>query len=115
MANDMLNVGLVTPLLGGYRSRLAACGTNVRKPTGSQYVMYCCPFCGGRFPIDRSMWVPFVPDDERVRMNSRIAGLNSVAAIMAVLGPPDYDQHVSPSNDRNIEYYNHSEWFNVGC
>ena len=84
-------------------------------PSGSQYVMYCCPYCGGRFPVERPMWVPIVPDDERTRMAKLIEGLDSSDAIIDALGTPDCDQYDYPWNHRNIEYNHLSEWFNVEC
>jgi hypothetical protein len=90
--------------------------------TGSRYIVHCCPFCGGRFPVDEPMWVPIVPESERVRMNDLIDNLDSVDQIFSTLGPPDYDITSSSygacdidSKDamRNIEYYSLSEWFNV--
>lgn len=97
-------------------------------PDRSQYAMYYCPFCGGKFPdSSKQMDVPLAPPGERLRLEAMIESVNSADDATRVLGPPDYDglmrtyRHApdgmavdsSVTPTRNIEYYNVSDWFNI--
>jgi hypothetical protein len=87
----------------------------------SFYMMYHCPFCGGRFPDSSSpMWVPLVPQSEFDRLNACARGLADANAIIQRLGRPDYDAITGAmklvdgvrqfdGEVRNIEYYNLSD------
>ena len=81
----------------------------------TQYVIYHCPFCGGKFPdSSRPIWVPIVPQAEFERVRALVAGLATVDGIFERLGKPDYDSWSYPGAEyRCIEYYGLSEFLSL--
>ena len=97
-------------------------------PERSQWILYFCPMCGGRFPDSNyQMDVPIAPDGEYARLQELVRELDTPDSTIAKLGNPDYDGMMKTywntngeyavdntrSPIRNIEYYNLSEWYTI--
>jgi hypothetical protein len=56
------------------------------------FMLYYCPFCGGRPPESRrgELFVEALPEEE-LELKRRLDGVKTIDEIIAILGEPDLD------------------------
>lgn len=84
-----------------------------KMPSGGQFILWHCPFCGGAFPdYDKPLWAPIMSSEERQTLENLGNPISAPGALFEKLGKPDYDATLTDGT-RNIEYYGLSKLANL--